>query len=483
MSHAKTIVKNVLYLFNAEIISRVFSLVLIIALSRFLGDIGLGKYSFAFAFVYMFVIFTDFGLSTYVIREVAKDKNKSDKYFNNLIGLKTFLLIIGMILSIVTILFIEKSLEVVIIVALAAIAVLFENLFLTFTTIFISHEKMEYSSWITVTERTLAMVMGFGALFFGYGLKVFIITLILARVITFLATYLIIYKRFLKPKFEFNFKFWGEMIKHAVPFWFTKIFTIIFTKTDTLMLSFMKGYAVVGWYNASLKLVEALYFIPRLITLAIFPAMSKLHLKSKELLNKLYKKSFYYIFTIALPTCIGVSLLADRFIYQIYKDQFLNSVPALQILVWILIFVFVNSVMGYLLNSINKQIMFTMSAGASAIINVILNYILISKHSYVGAASATLISQGINFIILYYLTSSYGYKLNILKLMYKPIIAGICMAAALIYLSKYHLFMLIPIGVIVYFGILLLVKGISREEIELVKGMIYNKLFYGNKGA
>ena len=98
MSTAKTVAKNAVYLFSADIIGRVFSFLLIILIARKLGDFGLGQYSFAFSFVGLFSILADMGISTYLIREIAKDKKKVDEYYSHALVLK---LILGLITFII----------------------------------------------------------------------------------------------------------------------------------------------------------------------------------------------------------------------------------------------------------------------------------------------------------------------------------------------------------------------------------------------
>jgi len=48
--------------------------------ARYLGAAGFGILSFALAFTGIFGVFSDLGLSTLTIREVARDKSLASKY-------------------------------------------------------------------------------------------------------------------------------------------------------------------------------------------------------------------------------------------------------------------------------------------------------------------------------------------------------------------------------------------------------------------
>ena len=128
--------------------------------------------------------------------------------------------------------------------------------------------------------------------------------------------------------------------------------------------------------------------------------------------------------------------------------------------------------MGFFLNSINKQHLFTLSAGICALSNIILNFILIPKLSYIGAATATVITQFINFCLLYYFTRKHGYPLNLIKISYKPIIAGILMGVLIPYIKFLHAIYIIPIAAVAYFIALISIGGIGKEEIKLIKSFL-----------
>ena len=88
MSSAKTIAKNTVLLFSKDIVEKVLSFFLVILITRYLGDAGFGMYSFVFAFVSTFAIFTNLGLNTYALREISKDKSKTEELINNTFTLR-----------------------------------------------------------------------------------------------------------------------------------------------------------------------------------------------------------------------------------------------------------------------------------------------------------------------------------------------------------------------------------------------------------
>jgi len=477
MSSAKIIAKNTGFLFSTGILDKLFSFLLVIIITRYLGSIGYGKYSFAFAFISLFIIFSHLGLTTYTFREIAKDKSKTKKLIDNVFSLRLITLVVAYFTITIVSLNLPKTREIMLLLFLVMLHEVFAEFNKLIGVVFKAYEKNEFNLYSTIIDKGLALLFGAYVLINGYGLTTFLYALILSKIISFSFYYTICYKKIVKIFFEFNFKLWKTLIKNSIPFWFTTVFRFIYYNIDKVMLAQMKNYAVTGWYSAASTLVIALTFIPMVIINATFPAMSRFHhTNSKELLKLLYKKSVYYLISIAVPISIGISLLAPRLILFIYKEQFIQSGIALRILSLSLIFIFVNYILGYLLNSINKQHLFTISTGVCAISNVTINFILIPKFSYIGAAIATVMTHLINFCLLYYFAAKNNYSLNLIKISYKPLIAGALMGTLVMYIKSLPIIYIIPIAAAFYFIVLSTIKGFGKEEISLIKSFFPKKL-------
>ncbi len=468
MSEIKRIFKNTAFLFLSHVVNMLLSFILIVAIARYLGDEGLGKYSFAFAFAGLLSLFSDLGELDFVLREVSKNKKLTGKYMNNLAGLNLFLGIISVIVPSLIILIAREPMHVVYIVMLASIATFFINYNKVYIVVFRSYEVMEYESISAVIERIIALILGLVVLMKGYGIVALLLVLTTSNIAKFFFSHFITKQKISNIRLSFDRDFWNFLIKNGLPFWFTGLFMSIYFRIDTVMLGFMTNYAVVGWYNAAYKVIDMLGRIPFIATAALFPVMSRFFLSSKDTLKKIFQKSYYYLFVLAVPIGIGGMLLADRIIIFVFKSQFKESVIALQILIWAVVFMFVNYLIGFLLNSINKQKLFTLTTGIGALFNVILNFALIPYYSFKGAAFATVLTEALIFILLYYFAAKNGYNLNLFAVSIKPVIAGIFMAGFLIYFNYLHILLLVPLAAIFYFAVLLGIRGFSREEYDII---------------
>ncbi len=472
MSDAKSIARNVASLYIGEIVSQVLTFFLVVSIAKYFGDVGLGKYSFAFSFAAFLLTLADMGLPILVTKEVAKDKSLTKDYMTKTFTLKLMLNIAAFAITIIAIIASRKDYETVMLVILAAIAMFFYNIAGMYRAIFQAYEVMKYESYSRIVERIIAASLGIALFYKGYGIISLFLVLILSNFVYYIVIYILTITKIIKVSLAVDFKFWKQNLMDGIPFWTTNIFLSIYFRIDTIMLGFMKDFAATGLYNAAAKIVEVLTRIPFLLISAVFPTLAKFHRLSYDKTKLLYEKSFYYMVIAALPITTGLILLPERIILQVYSASFKNSIIALQILAVSLVFVFVNYLMGYLLNAIDKQKVFTAIAGITTAFNVILNLALIPAYSYKGAAAATLISEILNFGMLYYFTSKSKFGLNLVKMFAKPMIANISMIGAIIYFRHLHLILLAAVCSVIYFAVLLLVRGVGKDEFNLMKSFI-----------
>jgi len=116
---------------------------------------------------------------------------------------------------------------------------------------------------------------------------------------------------------------------------------------------------------------------------------------------------------IGIPIGIGTTLLADSIILLIFGAEYTQSIIALQILIWGVIFAFIAVPFENLFYSANKQSIVTLEVVIGVILNVIMNILLIPKYSLVGASIATTITWIFEFFFVFLLILKTEHKVSI----------------------------------------------------------------------
>jgi O-antigen/teichoic acid export membrane protein len=222
-----------------------------------------------------------------------------------------------------------------------------------------------------------------------------------------------------------------------------------------------------------MRLIELIGVVPALIVSALFPILSGLYKSSIDSLKKAYKTSFKYLLVIALPVAVGTLLLSERFIYIIYGKEFVKAIPALQILVFALIFIFVNYILMNILVAVDKQKINAVVAGTCVFVNITLNLCLIPHYGYLGAGFATVVTEIVLFAMCLYFVSKYVCKFNVIALFIRPLISVIIMGAFIVViLTKLNLAFIIIVSALIYFSCLLLFKFFTNDDRVILMHML-----------
>jgi O-antigen/teichoic acid export membrane protein len=221
--------------------------------------------------------------------------------------------------------------------------------------------------------------------------------------------------------------------------------------------------------------MQTLMFIPAAFLAALYPVVSRFYVSSEESLRFVYQKSFKYLSLLGLPIAVGITMLGDRIILGIFQEGFAPSVIALRVLIWTIPFSFLNAMFGTILASMNRQNLAAKIVLAYTIVNVVMNLILIPRYSYVGAAMVNVVGSLIAFVLLFVFTSRLVCKIPLPKLIFRPVIASGLMALFLFFFSGLSLWLLIPLAAIIYFGILILLRAFSKEDLNLLVRIVRTK--------
>lgn len=468
MTTVKKIARNNLFMFSGQIISIVFGFFYFIYMARYLGDKNLGILSTALAFTSIVGLLGDLGLSSLTIREVSRDRLLAPKYLGNIILIKVFLTIITFVATVIAIHILGYSEQTARIVYIITLSNIFANFSQTFSSMFQAFERFEYQSASIILTNTLMFAGILFAIGHKVGLTYFAFIYVIVNVIVLAYSFFTCLRKFAIPHLNIDWIFWKQTILESLPFWLNSVFVIIYFKIDMVMLSVMSGDAIVGWYSASYKLIDALGFIPAILMSTMYPVFSKFYVNSKDSLEFAFKKSFKILTIIAIPIGIGTTILAERIIVLLYGVQYAPSVIALQILIWASVLSFINHTPATYLTSTNKQRTLMIFTFMGAILNIILNFILIPLYSYRGAAIATVATEFIvGLMIVFGIYKIQNSSILLSDTIFKSLIAGAFMGIFLLLFQNYALILLILFAAILYFIVLYIINGFEKEDINL----------------
>lgn len=404
-----TLIKNTSWLSLAELITRLSKFVLIIYATRVLGPNGFGQFSFALAFVALFAIISDLGLSQLITREISQQKEK-EKDFSIVLSLKIALTLL-MLLVIVT----YSKLTVSDPVIIKSILILSIYMFATsigdfYYAFFQAKQKMEFEARAKIVQAIVTTISGLLLITFLRSSSALSLSYVLGGILALLYI-VILYKKKTNPRpLKINAGVWKNYLKIAWPLALSGIFVTIYSNIDSVMMGYWGQITQVGWYNAAYR-ITAIALIPASLLFRIFyPAVAESYTHSKDK----FKKIWVYYLKISLLMIFPVLFFGIGFAPQIinivYGSQYHEAALSLRILVGMVSIVIISYPFNQVLIAAGKQKKIFWATFGGAAGNMILNFILIPKYSLNGAATATVLAVLIVFILQAYYSKEHIYE-------------------------------------------------------------------------
>ena len=388
------LIRNAGWLFGAEVISKLLAYGVIVLLSRTLGPEGLGQYSFIFYYVGLLGIFSDLGVGFYFMREVARDRNKLEELLPDVLGFKIVLAITNFLIITGITLFIPKPEWIKLLIILAGAEAMLTWISTLFVRIMYAFEVTKYEAISRIIERLWAFFIGGLVLYLFPSLTSFILALLGGYIIR--EGLRIKWGRMFIKRISVRFRphTWKNLLKMSYPFWLIGLFTLIYYRTDMVMLGLLRGDYETGIYRAAYMWIQVALLVPNVVIPTTLPSMARLWKENRKTLEVLFRKSFQTLAVLGIVGTVGYYLLSEFGILLVFGEKFSDSIPVLKILAFAIPFMFLNSLFGSFMNATGRELTFTKITGLTALLNVVLNYFLILHYGAVGAAVATVVSQG-----------------------------------------------------------------------------------------
>lgn len=468
-----SVAKNSGILIAGNVATTVVGMLSNILLIRYLGAGDFGLYSFIFVYLGFFGILMDLGISRILVRELARGQQKAPALVGNALILRFFLSLISLVLAVAIIALLNYPQATKNLIYLASLSFLF-SFSSVYPWIFHSRLKMGYPVAAGLLAGILRLVFYIWLAYIKAGLFWFVIITIVSEFPGLLAI-IMLSRRFVRPLLRIDPLIIKNMVRESWPIAVTAGFIMIFTRIDQVMLFQMLGKEATGNYAAIVKLAEAFNLIPSAFIAPVFILMSKYFIESKTDFKRVYEYSFKYMAIFIAPVIVLITIFASDIIGLFYGRQYIQATGALQVLIWSEIFVFLGVVHLNALIAAGLQkfdIIFTV---VSAFFNIGLNLLLIPAYGIAGASIATVISYGIGVPLSCLIKRTRPYGVALVLSTIRPLFCAAIMGIISYFVIKTYFVFNMLLGLVIYLALLVLFRGLDRQDFIWFKKIIYNK--------
>ncbi len=474
---SKSVARNFSIMFGAQIVTWISGFVLLMFLPRYLGSEDYGRLYLALSVKMMLGLIIDFGGNYLITKEIARSEKIGSKILSSYFMLRILLWALAIIGIILASEIFGYSEHVHLLILVLAVGKLFEGGSTALKAYFQGIERTEYPAMGQIAERVFVAVFSVIALLMGSDSLGMAVIIVLGTLLN-LIIILWFSRNFVTLTYQFETKIFS-LLKSGLPYFLFSLFSIIYYRVDAVMLSSMTTEAVTGWYGGAYRFFDMVMILPIIYTTVIFPIFSKLWDDKNGVLENTFGTSLKLILILGMPAAIMIFLFSDSIIqFFMGLEEYGPSVIVLQVFAITIPIIYVDFILSSaIMGAANRQHAWAVVGFIAIFINIAINYFLIpySQTMYgnggIGAAVATFFTELFVMLSALYLLPNSYFKSFKPAYIFKPIGAGIVLAAFIYAIAGIGLYWMVEalLGGVVYLGALFALKTFDPQEIELLK--------------
>lgn len=465
---------NYLYNMLYQIFVLIVPLVTMPYISRVIGPTGIGVNTFTYAITQYFILFGTLGVNLYGSREIAYrrgDKHKLSKAFWEIETLLITSITIATVAFLVYVWFSKEYQMYYLAQGVALVAVAFD-----ISWFFMGLENFKVTVTRNILVKAISLVLIFTLVKSKDDLFIYILITSLSVLIGNITLWPYLRKQVTMIKFS-------ELspithLKPSLVLFIPQVAINVYALLNKPMLKIFDSIQGTGFFDSSDKIIKLLVALLTSLATVVMPRVANSFINGdNEQIERLLRKSFDYISFLSIPFMFGLAAVSKSFSIWFFGQDFAPVGQVLLIQSMVIPIIAWASITGnqYLLpTNHNKE--YTISVIAGAVVNLILNIPLIIKFGVFGAAVSTIIAElVVTAIQVYYVGKEFSVRL-LFKGSWRYWAAGIPMFIIVYFLdarlpiSLINLVIEVSLGIIIYFGLLVVMKTpILKDIYQMLK--------------
>lgn len=449
-------------------VSQLLTLVVSLAIGRILGKENYGLFVFGFAFPGLFLIVVSLGMNSVLTIDVAADRAKAASYLTAIALLRIPLLLASLAILVVAMEFALPDASARTIAIILGASVILGEYANTFSTVFSAFERFEYVALVGVAERIVTTTAVLALLLLGWGLLHVAVVHFLGSLLILLLSLAVLKRRFVWFNRKVDPQLPVAILRKSAPFAASVAVVAVMNASAPVLATVLGGLTVTGLLNAANTLVTALLAPLSIYASVSLPVMSRVAVETPRKLPDFVRISQRLAFGVGLPIAVGGWFYAEDIVTLFYGSGFRDAAPSFGILVFGIAIATATLGTGTVLAATKRQRYNVIAAVVQTFMIIALCSVLIPPWGPAGAAAALLVSGAVAATLVTAFVIRYVTKLALVRTLLRPIVASGAMLA-LLYLLRPPLWLGVALGAGLYFAVLFIVRGMTRDDLHLVR--------------
>jgi O-antigen/teichoic acid export membrane protein len=422
-----------------------------------------------------------FGMDTHITKTVARDAEKTAEVLGTSIVIRFAFFALACVIVSLYLFFVRYDTRIVVICAIIGVSYLIGTVSSAFVAVLSGLERMELTSLNGVITKMLGTTMTLLVIFAGYGVYVIAaIGAINSLFSIFFMGYFILRQH--KIHLRFSVDEAKEMLRVSAPYLVTGITISAYQQIDTLFIASLVDTKTVGWYNTAVNLFGTLMFLPVAFGSVTFPALSRSYVAAQEKLYMIARRSIDLMFLLSIPIGLGIIIISKPLVLLLYGADFAPSSAVLAVLGAVLIFTYLNTLLGQLLISTDRTNKWNLVMIGWALLTIPLDMILVPwthevfQNGALGGALSYLLTESGMVVGAILLLPKGTLQWSNVRTAVLTLVSGLLMMSTSWWFRDNLMFVSILVGGLTYCASMLLLRVIPREDFLLLRDLALGML-------
>ena len=361
------------------------------------------------------------------------------------------------------------------VVYITAIISFFACINLMLISFFRTFQQIKRYSLFLILQTYIGVVISSYLVLTGYNIQTVVIGLLIANLAVFFIMAFLIF-RYLGLAIP-KFKYLKEELEFAIPTIPGNISSWVVDSSDKIVIGIFLGTTAVAYYAPSYALGSILLMFLSPFAILLPSILPKYFEEGNlEKVSIFLKYSMKYFLLLTIPAAIGLSILSKQVLLIMSTEEI--AMNGYLITPFVCLGAILMGIYGIVNNILILEKKTKILGNIWIIVgisNLVFTIIAVPYLGILGAAIVTLVCYFLAFLITTFYSKKYLELPFEYRSLAKTIIAAVIMGIFVLFANpteNISILITIILAILIYFGVLFLIKGIEKEEFEFFKEMI-----------
>lgn len=452
-------------------------------LTRYLGPVQYGEYTFAIPYLSIFALLSGIGMDGLLIRQLSRQpRAKWSTTMGYAAGTRLFFTLLGIAVTVLVAFLMPVSVEQRNILLLGSVTLIFSfsvnGLRMVYSYGFAAEQRVSTIALLETTNRIITAGLIILIVVFHFSLLWGCVLIFYSDVPFFIIQVLIVRRRY-GLRIRFSLARLREHLFGGLPLMGYNVMVLIGGQADIFLLMLLAGPLSVGIYALAMRITDPLISIVVAYVTGLYPLLCTKFEEGREQFALVYQEATRILSLGIVPLAIFISVEASNIVLLLGGQHFTAAAIVVQLLMWAMAATFFGQLAVRACMAANKERQMPYVTIVSVGINIVANLVLIPHWTIVGAGIAALVSELIGWCLFSVMLRRHVHLLGALWVMLRVFLGNVPALVFLLFWQQHALlmspFLALPIAALLVIVGCVATRTLSLKDLHMARHMLLSK--------